>query len=307
MENTAKELFDVTGSLSYLPETAKYTIQSLYKRLEQYRLPLHLRSAVQTTEGTVPFSVWKASDIGDIPISKDIPIESSDSGFSDGPLKADQSATQLSPPTSDIDRSPYTCNRFKNPPATQPDFGSSISVFASFNETLLKFSLRLRHEALRGAYNLAKKPETPYKVLCRVFRYCIFSCTREEIIRHLDFLIQESAKTTYQTLASMVLSDTDSISNKSFSRPLSYSTIESAKMETSDAYMSPEGVTNYLQHRGLAIDPELSFVEFTMTPGNLFGSASTLFDEIRQKKKIRISASKLQYGSYESISEFVYI
>ena len=293
MENTVNELFDVTGSLSYLPETAKYTIQSLHKRLEQHRLPLHLRSAVQTTEGTVPFSVWKASDTGDVPVSKDIPIENS--------------VTQLSPPSSDIDQSPYTFNGFKNPPVPQPDFGSSISVLTSFNETLLKFSLRLRHEALRGAYNLAKKPETPYKVLCRVFRYCIFSYTREEIIQHLDFLIQESAKTTYQTLASMVLSDADSVSNKSFSRPQFYSTIESAKMETSDAYMSPEGVTNYLQHRGLAIDPELSFVEFTMTPGNLFGSASTLFDEIRQKKRIRVSASKLQYGSYESISEFVYI
>jgi hypothetical protein len=63
-----------------------------------------------------------------------------------------------------------------------------------------------------------------------------------------------------------------------------------------NAYTDPEGLISYLHEKGLAMDPGLSFAEFTMTPGNLFGSAATLFDEIRQQKNVRISVSKLQHG-----------
>jgi hypothetical protein len=69
--------------------------------------------------------------------------------------------------------------------------------------------------------------------------------------------------------------------------------------------MDPEGLISYLHERGLAMDPGLSFVEFTMTPGNLFGSATTLFDEIRQQKNVRISVSKLQHGEDTLADQYI--
>jgi hypothetical protein len=294
MESIADEIFGITFSLPYLPEDTISTVQTLWKKEENYRLPIHLRNAARTGQATQENAVISTTKDNHAVISPSAPVIQTSLGFLSGKLR-DQSIPQLSPP-SPIDQHQHSFDIFQDIQKPEPIFGPSVSVFGSFNDSLLKFSLRLRYEALRGAYNLAKKPDAPYKVLCEVFRYCIFSCTRDEIVRHLDFLMQESAKTTYQTLASMTASGAGTMSDKRLLLPAYYATVESAGLGIDDAYMGPEGVTSYLHEKGLAIDPGLSHAEFTMGPGSLFGSAATLFDEIRQKRKIRISMSMLRHG-----------
>ena len=296
MEYIADELFEITCSLPYLPEDTIPTIQTLRKEEKNYRLPIHLRNVARAAEATQGNAVIPTAKDNDAVNSLSAPVIRTNLDVLSSQLRDDQTTPRLSPLNPDIDQHPHSFDIFPDIQIPQPSFGPSVSAFGNFNDSLLKFSLRLRYEALREAYNLAKKPETPYKVLCEVFRYCIFSCTRDEIVRHLDFLIQESAKTTYQTLASMITGGVDSLSDKALSLPGHYVRVESAGLEIDDAYMGPEGVTSYLYERGLAIDPGLSHAEFTMNPGNLFGSAATLFDEIRQKTKIKISMSKLRHG-----------
>lgn len=62
-------------------------------------------------------------------------------------------------------------------------------------------------------------------------------------------------------------------SDGSLKPALYYTEAESASRETEDTCIGPEGVTNYLQERGLAIDPNLLYAELTMSPGKLFGSS----------------------------------
>jgi hypothetical protein len=73
----------------------------------------------------------------------------------------------------------------------------------------------------------------------------------------------------------MTIGGTDLVSEKSFSLPAYYATTELTGQDIDNAYMDPEGLISYLHEKGLAIDPGLSFAEFTMTPGNLFGSATS--------------------------------
>jgi hypothetical protein len=101
-------------------------------------------------------------------------------------------------------------------------------------------------------------------------------------------------------MAAMITDGANNSSDGSLSPPPYYTEAESANRGTEDAYMGPEGVTNYLQERGLAIDPDLSYAELTMKPGTLFGSVPSLFDEIRQHRKIRVNVEKLRGGENSS-------
>jgi hypothetical protein len=103
----------------------------------------------------------------------------------------------------------------------------------------------------------------------------------------------------------MTIGGTDLVSEKSFSLPAYYATTELTGQDTDNAYMDPKGLISYLHEKGLATDSGLSFAEFTMTPGNLFGSATTLFDEIRQQKNVRISVSKLQHGEDTLADQYI--
>jgi hypothetical protein len=293
MESIADELFELTCSAPYASKDTFARIQALRKKQVHYRLPIRMRSSTQAEENTA-MSIMNDALMS--PSSSAGCILTTNRKFASGELGNNQNSAQFSHPNYYKEQPLSIHGAFQDPHVLQPSLASSFSPVGTFNDSLLKFSLWLRHAALKGAYSLAEKPETPYKVLFEVFRYCIFSCTRDEILRHLDGLIQDCAKTTYQNMAAMITDVANNASDGNLSPPPYYTEAESASRGTEDAYMGPEGVTNYLQERGLAIDPDLSYAELTMNPGNLFGSVPSLFDEIRQQRKIRVSVEKLRDG-----------
>lgn len=293
MESIADELFEITLSVPYVPKDTFERIQTLQKRQGHYRLPIRMRSSTLAQEnmaisGMNDTALKSPSSVGSI-IGTNRKILS-------GELGNKQKGNQFSHPNNDKKQASLIIDEYRDPQVLQPSLASSFSSVRIFNSSLLNFSLWLRHAALKGAYTLAEKPETPYKDLFEVFRYCIFSCTRDEILRHLEVLLQDCAKTTYQNMAIMMKGVAYNSSDGNLSPLPYYTEVESASRGTDDSYMGPEGVTNYLQERGLAIDPDLSYAELTMNPGHLFGSVPSLFDEIRQQTKIRVSLEKLADG-----------
>lgn len=83
------------------------------------------------------------------------------------------------------------------------------------------------------------------------------------------------------------------LSNETFSLPATYVGTET-KPESNEPYISAEGIDKYLSKRGLKINPSSPYVAFRLTPGVV--STPTLFDEICQRKEIKMSVRRLVYG-----------
>jgi hypothetical protein len=293
MEGIAESLYGIISSLPNVPAEVKSAVKDLHKAAEQYQLPPQLRTAAEIKPNAT--ELYSTKNTKTVPTSFSVATSevSSTSATPSRHLIEDESPAQSSQPSSTIDNLSLI-DDFQDLQTPQPYLGPSMWRSGSFSQSHVAFSMRLRHEALKGAYDLVAKPETSYQSLCKVFRHCIFSCSRDDLVKHLDFLIQESAKTSYQTiLMSMAMPSPD----REFPTPNCDATAGAVRPEeTDEGYMDPEGVCNYLSEMGLAIDPESSFVEVSMTSRSSVGAPTTLFDEMRQKVKIRISVSRLLHG-----------
>jgi hypothetical protein len=173
------------------------------------------------------------------------------------------------------------------------NFDPSTRHLWDYNEFSLIFSFQLRHEALRGAYSLIATPETPYGVLCKVFRYCIFTSTRDEIKMHLDNLINRSTEVTQSwnsaTSAGSLWDGTSSLGNPS-------ATPETFPTETGETYFDPEGINDYLYNKGLVMDSASSYAEFSVKFNTSGDSRITIFDEMCQKERVKVNVHKLFRG-----------
>jgi hypothetical protein len=66
--------------------------------------------------------------------------------------------------------------------------------------------------------------------------------------------------------------------------------------ETSEPFIQPEGLSESFSKRGLAISIGSPFVEFSAPSESTVGSKTSVFDELRQREKIKLSVSKLFQG-----------
>ena len=186
----------------------------------------------------------------------------------------------------------------------------------------LPFSYQFRNLALRQGYNLITKQNASYSVLCRAFRYCIFSSTRDGIAGRLHYLLHESAKRTYQAFASVTKTDGNSgwdfsyldgpvtssisftaMSSQDFSISEAGDEISTRRrQEIEDGYIDIEGVENYLAERGLSIAPGSTILTFPPNPSSASGQTLNLFDEIRGKRELQISVDRLLFGKISTRS-----
>jgi len=182
-------------------------------------------------------------------------------------------------------------------------------------ENDLPFFLQLRHKALKRAYHPITAQEISYSMLCRAFRYCIFSSTREDIIRRLHFLLHESAKTNITLLTinnpTTIFDEGEledithmtpilrAIQSPHFNLPATQSTpggraeFKATFRESTEEYIDPEGVEKYLSERGLTIEPGSDIVPFPVGGRTQHRPTPTLFDEIRRSQELKLSVNKL--------------
>ena len=195
----------------------------------------------------------------------------------------------------------------------------SIPHFTQLPPGPIPFSLRLRHEALRRGYTLITAQETPFSLLFRSFKNCIFSHSREFIIQRVHYLLDQSTRFVHQTFGR---SDRETIQSFSTVRPeektlqllhlpgqFSLDTtnhhlasalgpdIKEVTVDGKEGYIGAEGVEEYLRDRGLDISAGSNFV--TLPPCAVLQNtqAPTLFDEIRAGQELKLSVGKLMYGA----------
>lgn len=184
-------------------------------------------------------------------------------------------------------------------------------------EPPLSISVRFRHGALIRGYQMLTTHEASYSMICRTFRYNIFSNARETLIDRLHLLLNQSMA----TLPHLTSSSGDSLSYTSLNQenpvetlvPFSnivYRLPEKAAQsdptppggakaiteESPEEYLYPDGVEDYLAERGLEVQPGSDVVLFPAPNSATHTSNPTLFDEIRAQKQLRLSVSKLLGG-----------
>lgn len=158
----------------------------------------------------------------------------------------------------------------------------------------IAFWLRLRDDALKGAHHLIATPETPYNMLLDKFRYCIFVSTREQIKTRLEILIHNTCDFSYQFSPCPV----DNYTASSSPPLLTPAVVDEEECRKQDAqYVDVVSIVEYLSERGLNVDPRSPYAEFSMSPQKSFSPiGTTIFEESRQREKIRISVNKLRHG-----------
>lgn len=266
MESVSDQLLRLTYSLPNLPESARSTTQSLHKWLLQYRPSPEKPPAVDATpRNDIPPTSSDTGAVGpyiSIHTFTGHRMGSPSRGFQDI-----QVLPHMPQPQHSINQIPQISNIWQN--ISTPTIPTTFSPRNSI-ESPIPFPLRLRHEALKGAYELVSAPSTSYQHLCKVFRYCIFTCTRDEIRQHLNHLLTDSHYTPE---------------------------FPSLEAEERDAYIDPEGVCRYLSEKGLAIDPGSPYAHvsnFSMPVATReTARVTTIFDEMQQREKIVISVHVL--------------
>ncbi|TAQ89733.1 hypothetical protein B7494_g1921 [Chlorociboria aeruginascens] len=184
------EMIEMALSLPNLLDKTKDVTKILHIKVEQYRLHVDMQASTRETPKKVNLS--QKNDTCDIishlltATSEALSAESLSSSCLDNHNNDTEFWLSKAQPSRLFDIYPSI-------PTPQSRFGQPIGHVGDSIKFSLEFSLQLKHEALRAAYNLVKKSETPYYILCQKFRYCIFSSTRDEV-SHLEFLIHESAK-----------------------------------------------------------------------------------------------------------------
>jgi hypothetical protein len=286
MERVCDELFTII-SLSDLPEKLKGTAENLCMNAQQYRLSPEMhqtnRSDKDVNDASLPNPSEKILGVGTNLYRSDLQ------------LVDNQSPIQIFPPNSPVNYPPQISGLLQNQKSPQPNIEQYIRQLGDIPKSAMTFSMWLRYESLKGAYVMVTNQETPYTLLCRAFRYCLFTSTREQIMTHVRRLIHETLKQANQASSTPV-----TISKKTLPRE-TYSILdadqfstEAVKSEFNQPYMSPEGVDKYLSERGLKVDPSSSYVTFKLTRGSV--TTPTLFEEICQGKEIKISVRRLLHG-----------
>lgn len=213
---------------------------------------------------------------------------------SDLQLAGNQGLIQIFPPNSPMNYPPKVSGLLQSQKSPQSNIEPNIRQLGDIPKSAMTFSMWLRYESLKGAYTMVTNQETPYALLCRAFRYCLFTSTREQIMTHVRHLIHETLKQANQASSTPV-----TISEKTLPRE-NYSILEADKFSTvtvksefNQSYMSPEEVDKYLSERGLKVDPSSSYVTFKLTRSV---TTPTLFEDICQGKEMKISVRRLLHG-----------
>jgi hypothetical protein len=179
---------------------------------------------------------------------------------------------------------------------------------------LLPFSIRFRNYAIKRGYDLITTQETSYSMLCRAFRYSIFSKTREDILGHILVHLDESTKITYQAL-SAIRNGNSIVSGTELFGPSSLDTMPSSQTSNTvhstseeelieggkdgkEEYIEAEGVQKYLSERGISIDPGSDVVSLPLGSRRVQTTTPTLFDEIRSSQPLKLSVRKLTTGEH---------
>ncbi len=149
---------------------------------------------------------------------------------------------------------------------------------------------------MRAAYRLIVASDTAYSTLLNVFRHCIFVTSRQEIRDRLEVLIWDTPialQTSYQPSTPDPASDQFP--------PLIYpadAEDEEEPQQNGDQYIDPDGIRVYLSDKGLDVDSESPYAEFSSQAVKASSSENcrTVFEEMCQSQRIRISISKLYRG-----------
>lgn len=196
-----------------------------------------------------------------------------------------------------------------------------IPVFDPCNKPDIPFSARLRYEGLKRGYELLAEKHTPYSIICRVFRFCVFTSTRDQIVNHLETLLQSSGLSTFEVLRMRVPNgwswDMDneveqlSPNNNGFKinstetalpdklrswtevtskiTPLPYDSIFN--------YMDAQAVQEYLVSKGLVMNSKASSMAL---PQNLMNLEGGMFEDFLGRGGILLDVQRLLEGTFSS-------
>lgn len=285
MERISDQLFELVSSFN--PQDGlRRAIQSLREDQDSYRLPSQLP---KTTAGQKRKAKAEHKDVSQdslpnkaVNIAEESNLVDLNSRF----LTVGDSFRSMS----FIDELPVLTFS----PSIPTPHRDSVLDAESITDSPLAFSTRLRHEAIRGAYDLITLPQAPYPLLCKKFRYCIFSSTRTEIMNHLDVLLYQSAKTRGSPDAMTIASSFEP--DKQLAFPTWSAPGQLYTSENGEEYIHAEAVSNYLLSMGLIMNPGSAYAEFSGPLESLAGSKTTIFDEVRQKEQIRLNTTRLFRG-----------
>lgn len=210
-----------------------------------------------------------------------------------------------------------------NPCTWQPSNNKSELAKDDF----LSFSVRFRYEGLKRGYSLITTPDVPYSAVFRAFKFCIFSNSRDQIQRQIEFLLHESTKSTQETLNNSTFETMQSdkwwediiVPGKAPTHPLltassaflpSWPSNEAHLEDTNlvvappdelQEYVDADGVEQYLSQKGLSIVPGSPYVPLR-TAGSPWNKTTerSMFDEMSGEKNIMLIVGKLLHGKLGS-------
>ncbi|PVH82214.1 hypothetical protein DL98DRAFT_620170 [Cadophora sp. DSE1049] len=172
----------------------------------------------------------------------------------------------------------------------------------------LPFSAQLRNAALRQGYNLISSKLTPCLLLCKGFRFCIFTSTRDAITRHMRDLLQASGahvtegasdeyvqaierpvpKPLAPSVSTKISEDREPCTTGGAGEPNTHLQDDSAE------YIDSEAVQRYLIGKGIDIQPGVDSAT-VQNPSSGREDEKTLFGELFGDRTVTLSTSKLLY------------
>ncbi|KAK0100376.1 hypothetical protein ONS95_008330 [Cadophora gregata] len=194
----------------------------------------------------------------------------------------------------------------------KPNLWASPRTLNVSDESLsieLPFSTQLRNAALLNGYHLISNKSTPYPILCKGFRFCIFHSTRDDIARHIQELLEESNTSITEGI-------TEESVRKSASHVLRKRTLSRSTKISEDAepcttggagepqtnlqddsaeYVDSEAVQRYLVRKGIDIQPGVGAVTLQMPSKLESDDGKTLFRELFGDNSVTLSTSKHLY------------
>jgi hypothetical protein len=244
-----------------------------------------------------------------------------------GSIDLGSSVQQDTIPPSEISASYETPHPRRNPIEESQSSGLNVpqhrlTRFDPSIEPGVPFSARLRHEGLKRGYNLLTVKETPYSVICRGFRFCIFTSTRCQITKHMEGLLQSSSASAFEALGRYVPSNENRLprdmnlenDSHSINGPKILSAITALPVKTlpwalevpsktgslaqdgiSD-YMDSEAVQEYLSNKGLIVQSGVSYISLSRGPKDSAGTGGNFFGELLGTRGLTLSVGKFLQG-----------
>lgn len=192
-------------------------------------------------------------------------------------------------------------------PMTNP---GSLKILDYKPHIKLPFSAHLRIAALQRGYDLISSKSTPYPLLCKGFRFCIFTSTRDQITQHMRELLRESSADTAGTFSNKDVKDTASPLPKPPALSASAKISDDGEwcttggagepnshlLDASAEYIDAEAVQQFLVGKGINL--KLGIDSLIVPNSFIAGSEAgeTLFGELFGGRKVTLSTNKLVYG-----------